>query len=103
MFLPALLSLVSLIEGTSSSLPDTIVGLDGATEAQWNTWYADLLALRARQRSQAGWDPRLEPAIYEDPATAWSDASSRQVFLFVFDTDFQDRGRFKTRSWLESV
>jgi formylglycine-generating enzyme required for sulfatase activity len=106
MIVPALLSMLSLLSLSvvaSSSLPDAIVGLDQATQAQWDAWYADLLALRAQQRSRAGWDPRIEPAVYEDPATAWSDASSRQVFLFVFDTDFLDRGRFKTRSWLEGI
>lgn len=103
MRIPALALVLAAALPTAASAADVLFGLDNPTPAQWESWHQDLLRLRAEQRRAAGMRADREPAIYEDPSSAWSDASSRQVFIFVYDTSFIDRGQYKTREWLRAA
>lgn len=75
--------------------PDAYVGLDDATPAQWDEWHRAMLEERAAVRARAG----LDGALYDDEATAWSEHSFRQFFLFMYDASFYDRAgdRYLTR------
>ncbi|HEY8088633.1 MAG TPA: SUMF1/EgtB/PvdO family nonheme iron enzyme [Polyangiaceae bacterium] len=79
---------------------DAYVGLDGATPERWTRWHEAMLAERERVLSTAGFDP----SAYEDPATAWSDSTFRQLFLFLYDTSFYDpqARRYRTAEMVES-
>jgi formylglycine-generating enzyme required for sulfatase activity len=78
---------------------DALLGLDGATPAEWTAWHRAMLEERERAREAAGFDD----AVYRDPATAWSDTAFRQIFLFMYDASFFDpaRGRFRTSELVE--
>jgi formylglycine-generating enzyme required for sulfatase activity len=75
--------------------PDAYVGLDAPSEAAWDAWHRSMLAERDRVLGAA----RFDPAVYDDADTAWSDATFRQLFLFLYDTSFYDAGarRYRTR------
>jgi formylglycine-generating enzyme required for sulfatase activity len=79
--------------------PDAYVGLDDATPAAWERWHRAMLDERARVLAEA----RFDPAAYDDEATAWSDRTFRQAFLFLYDTSFYDPGarRYRTAELVE--
>jgi hypothetical protein len=68
---------------------DVLTGLDNPTPEEWDAWHRSMLALRA------GF-PR-----YDDPKTAWSDTSFRQMFLFMYDTSFFRDGRYRTNELVD--
>ena len=72
---------------------DAYVGLDGATQDEWEAWHRAMLDERAAVLARSGLEPR-----YTDPETAWSDTAFRQLFLFMYDTSLYDRdaGRYRT-------
>lgn len=71
---------------------DAYVGLDNPTPNEWTAWHREMVAERARAK--------IDPAIYDDPSTAWSDATFRQLFLFMYDAAFYDRG-YRTAELVE--
>jgi hypothetical protein len=79
---------------TTGDAGDAYVGLDGASWAQWNDWHRAMLDEREAVRSRAG----IDAGAYDDEATAWSDTTFRQFFLFLYDTSVYDRdaGRYRT-------
>jgi gamma-glutamyl hercynylcysteine S-oxide synthase len=83
------------------STPDAYVGLEAATPGEWDAWHRAMLAERERELARA----RFDPAVYEDPATAWSDTTFRQLFLLVYDASFYDpaRRRYRTRELVEEA
>ena len=54
-------------------------------------------AARARARADS------TVRVYEDPSTAWSDTTFRQLFLFMYDASFYDRDarRYRTAELVE--
>ncbi|WP_394830365.1 formylglycine-generating enzyme family protein [Pendulispora rubella] len=68
--------------------PDAYIGLDAPSTDAWNAWY------RAMLREREAVD------VAYDPATDWSDATFRQMFLFMYDASFYDRG-YRTRELVE--
>lgn len=66
---------------------DAYVGLENPAEGEWHEWHRAMLDERARVLAESGFDP----AVYDDPSTAWSDRAFRQYFLFMYDTSFFDR------------
>lgn len=79
--------------------PDAYVGLDAPTPERWAAWHRAMLEERETALARAGFDP----AAYDDPDTAWSDTTFRQLFLFMYDASFYDRraGRFRTEEQIE--
>lgn len=68
------------------STADAFIGLESPTEEEWSRWHAEMLEERARAN-----------VLYDDTATtAWSDASFRQYFLFMYDASFFANGRYRT-------
>jgi hypothetical protein len=78
---------------------DAYVGLDNPTWAEWHAWHSAMLAERDAVLASS----RVDVGAYADPETAWSDASFRQVFLFMYDASFYDRdaGRYRTTELVE--
>jgi formylglycine-generating enzyme required for sulfatase activity len=66
------------------STADAYLGLEAPTQEEWEAWHRAMLAERAAVRD------------YADPSTDWSDRCFRQVFLFMYDASFFDRGRYCT-------
>jgi hypothetical protein len=64
-----------------------IEGLEDPSPEEWVAWHE-------RVKAQ-----RLAPSY--DPRTAWSDRAFRQLFLFMYDTSFFDRGRYRTPELVE--
>jgi formylglycine-generating enzyme required for sulfatase activity len=79
--------------------PDAYLGLDDPTPEQWAGWHHAMQAERARVLAHA----RFDRAVYEDPSTAWSDTTFRQLFLFMYDTSFYDPDtrRYRTAELVE--
>jgi hypothetical protein len=78
---------------------DAYIGLDNPTPEEWSDWHRAMLD----ERRSALDDAKVDLSVYADPALAWSDASFRQFFLFMYDTSFYDRaeGRYRTTELLE--
>jgi hypothetical protein len=78
---------------------DAYVGLEDPTWEEWSAWHRAMLDERAAALARA----KLDPAGYADPQTAWSDATFRQVFLFMYDASFYDRDadRYRTAALLD--
>ena len=78
---------------------DAYIGLDNPTWEEWSDWYRAMLDERRSALDQA----KVDLAVYADPALAWSDASFRQFFLFMYDASFYDRaaGRYRTAELVE--
>jgi len=79
--------------------PDAYVGLEDPTPAAWERWHRAMLDERERVLAEA----RFDPAAYDDASTAWSDATFRQLFLFLYDTSFYDAAarRYRTAELVE--
>jgi formylglycine-generating enzyme required for sulfatase activity len=79
---------------------DAYIGLDNPTWEEWNDWHRVMLDERRSALLDAA---KVDLALYADPATAWSDSTFRQFFLFMYDARFYDRraGRYRTRELLE--
>jgi iron(II)-dependent oxidoreductase len=73
---------------------DAYLGLDDPTPEEWARWHRAMQAERATVLAQA----RFDPAAYDDPSTAWSDTTFRQVFLFMYDASFFDPGARRYRT-----
>lgn len=86
-----------LVRATATG--DAYVGLDDPTWDDWNAWHRAMLDEREAVISRAG----IDVARYDDPSTAWSDRSFRQVFLFLYDTSVYDRvqGRYRIPELLD--
>ncbi|WP_394841049.1 formylglycine-generating enzyme family protein [Pendulispora brunnea] len=70
--------------------PDAYIGLDAPSSDAWNAWHSAML--REREAIDVAYDP----------ATDWSDATFRQMFLFMYDAAFYDRDRgYRTRELVE--
>ncbi|MBX3188932.1 MAG: SUMF1/EgtB/PvdO family nonheme iron enzyme [Labilithrix sp.] len=69
--------------------PHAYLGLDSPTPGEWQAWHRAMLEERDAVLARVGFDP----AVYDDPAGAWSDTSFRQVFLFMYDEALFDRAR----------
>jgi len=67
------------------STADAFIGLENPTHEEWSRWHEEMLAERARTNLPA----------YDD-STAWSDATFRQYFLFMYDASFFADGRYRT-------
>jgi formylglycine-generating enzyme required for sulfatase activity len=78
---------------------DAYLGLENPTWEEWGVWHRNLLDERRTALDEAKVDLRA----YADPATAWSDATFRQFFLFMYDASFYDRsvGRYRTAELIE--
>src|SRR5688572_18335503 len=78
---------------------DAYLGLDDPTPEEWDAWHRAMLDERAAVLERAS----FERAVYDDPATSWSDTSFRQLFLFMYDASFYDRSarRYRTRELVE--
>ncbi len=81
------------MSGGLRSTADAYVGLDDATPEAWERWHRAMLDERARAK--------IDTAIYDDPSTAWSESTFRQLFLFMYDTSFWG-GRYRTKELVES-
>jgi formylglycine-generating enzyme required for sulfatase activity len=81
------------------STQDAYVGLENPTWEEWSAWHRAMLDERASGLARA----RLDPAGYTDPETAWSDATFRQIFLFMYDASFYDRAanRYRTAELID--
>jgi formylglycine-generating enzyme required for sulfatase activity len=73
---------------------DAYVGLENPTQDEWQAWHGAMLAERAAALGRAG----VDLAAYDDPATAWSDSSFRQFFLFLYDSSFYDAAADRYRT-----
>lgn len=84
---------------TVRSTRDAYVGLDNPTWEEWDTWHRAML----RERDSVLVRSKVDLAAYSDPATAWSDTTFRQLFVFMYDTGFYDRDsrRYRTRELIE--
>jgi formylglycine-generating enzyme required for sulfatase activity len=78
---------------------DAYAGLDNPTWDEWQDWHRAMLAERASAIGRC----RLDLSAYGDDRTAWSDATFRQLFLFMYDASFYDRdgGRYRTTDLVE--
>ncbi len=78
---------------------DAYVGLESPSEEEWSAWHRAMLEEREAALARA----KFDPAVYDDPATAWSETSFRQLFLFLYDASFYDRKarRYRTRELVE--
>jgi hypothetical protein len=78
---------------------DAYVGLDDPTPEEWDAWHRAMLEERASVLARA----KIDLVAYDDPETAWSDTAFRQLFLFMYDASFYDRGarRYRTRELVE--
>jgi formylglycine-generating enzyme required for sulfatase activity len=85
--------------GKIRATPDAYVGLDAPTPEEWDAWYRAML----QERESALARSCVDLALYDDPETAWSDTTFRQVFLFMYDASFYDReaGRYRTPELVE--
>ena len=63
---------------------DAFIGLEDPTPEEWARWHAEMLEERARLN------------VTYDDATAWSDETFRQYFLFMYDASFFANGRYRT-------
>jgi len=79
--------------------PDAYLGLDAPTPEAWARWHRAMQSERERVLARAGFGP----AAYEEPRTAWSDTTFRQLFLFLYDTSFFDAvaSRYRTAELVE--
>jgi formylglycine-generating enzyme required for sulfatase activity len=73
---------------------DAYFGLDDPTWEEWRIWHRAMLDERASSLASAG----VVLDAYDDPATAWSDRTFRQLFLFMYDASFFDRDTFRYRT-----
>jgi formylglycine-generating enzyme required for sulfatase activity len=73
---------------------DAYVGLDDPTDDEWHAWHRAMRRERNAVLARSG----FPDAAYDDPDAAWSDTAFRQLFLFVYDTAFYDRGRGRYRT-----
>jgi iron(II)-dependent oxidoreductase len=69
--------------------PDAYLGLEAPSDDEWEAWHAAMLRERADD--------------YHDAETDWSDATFRQLFLFMYDESFYDRahGRYRTNELID--
>ena len=77
------------------STADAFIGLEDATPEAWSRWHAEMLDERARAN--------IATSVYEDASTAWSDASFRQYFLFMYDAAFFANGRYRTAELVDEL
>jgi formylglycine-generating enzyme required for sulfatase activity len=83
------------VQGTA----DAYFGLDDPTQDEWEAWHRAMLEERASVVAAA----RIDRRAYADDETAWSDATFRQVFLFLYDRGFYDpdAGEYRTAEIVE--
>lgn len=75
-------------------MSDVYVGLENPTWDQWRTWHRTMLDERAAVIARE----HIDLAAYEDADTAWSHTCLRQLFLFMYDASFYDRGSGRYRT-----
>lgn len=73
-----------------ATTPDAYLGLEAPSPEAWAEWLAAMRDERAR----------LAARDYADPSTDWSDATFRQLFLFMYDASFFD-GAYRTAALVE--
>jgi hypothetical protein len=73
---------------------DAYVGLENPTWEQWHAWHHAMLDERAAVLARE----RVDVGAHDDGDTTWSDTGLRQVFLFMYDTSFYDRGSASYRT-----
>jgi hypothetical protein len=78
-----------------ATTPDAYIGLDNPSQSEWERWHRAMLEERASRNAEA----------YADREASWSDATFRQVFLFMYDASFfdPDVGRYRTPELIERL
>lgn len=79
---------------------DAYLGLENPTRQDWEAWHRAMLEEREAVVARC----KVDLSAYRDPATAWSDTTFRQLFLFMYDASFYDRDtrRYRTAEQIEA-
>src|SRR5215472_2672644 len=79
---------------------DAYLGLENPTWEQWHGWHRSMLEERGSVLARCN----FHPGVYDDPGTAWSDTSFRQLFLFMYDASFFDciQGCYRTAELVDA-
>ena len=79
---------------TPKGTADVYFGLEAPSQEAWARWHRAMLAARSA--------PDVDRSAM-DPATAWSDLTFRQLFLFMYDTRFWRDGRYHTDALVDGL